>query len=538
MKKRNIAALLCTVLFSLSLGACGQTDQASQTGQASQANTAETSSEAASETSSDTQKSLVWGDTTFNTMNGEPSIDPHADSGGWACIRYGVGETLFHFSDAMEMEPWLAEGYKNIDELTWEITLRDGVRFSNGKAMDANAVKACLETLIAKMERAASALHIDTLTAEGQTLTIRTTEPVPTLLNYLCDPYGCIIDVDADVAAEGIVIGTGPYKATALTPDTSLELVRNEEYWGDKPALDTITVRTISDSDTITMALQSGEIDVAYGIPYSSYPLFENDYTFAGCATSRVFFGAMNFESEITSDPAVRKAIAMGIDKNGFVDTLLNGNGYPATGVFPASLPYGGDAVKAKEYDPEGAKEVLEAAGWKDTDGDGIREKDGKPLTLRWLTLPNRQELPLLAEYAQSTLGDIGFDVQINNTANYNSIRQDPSAWDVYFSAMITAPTGDPEYFFAYHCLDRSGNNDGHYHSDELEALHAEMSKTFDPQERQKLAVQMQQTILDDDAFLFVSHLRMNMIAKPTVKGLAAHTTDYYEITPQLDIAE
>lgn len=97
-----------------------------------------------------------------------------------------------------------------------------------------------------------------------------------------------------------------------------------------------------SDGDTLTMALQSGEIDAAYGLPYASYPIFENDgYTFTGCAISRVFFGAMNFESEITGDPAVRKAIAMGIDKEGFVETLLGGNGYPAAGVYPDSFPCG-----------------------------------------------------------------------------------------------------------------------------------------------------------------------------------------------------
>lgn len=90
-----------------------------------------------------------------------------------------------------------------------------------------------------------------------------------------------------------------------------------------------------------------------------------------------------------------------------------------------------------------------------DSDGDGIREKEGQKLAIRWLTYPSRQELPLLAESVQATLKEIGISVSINCTADHNSIRVDPTAWDVYASAMVTAPTGDPEYFFTTHCLGR-----------------------------------------------------------------------------------
>lgn len=481
------------------------------------------------------KKTFVFGDTTFNPENEEPDVNPHNAYAGWACIRYGVGETLFKYSDSMEIQPWLAKDYENIDELTWQITLQDGVKFSSGREMDGEAVKKCLEHLIEVHERAKGDLLIDTITAKGQTVTIKTTEPKPTLLNYLSDPYGCIIDMEAGVTEDGIVAGTGPYIAEALVSGEQLKLVKNEEYWGGEPGFDEITVRTISDGDTLTMALQSGEIDAAYGMPYASYPLFENeDYTFSSCATSRTFFAHMNFESPVIQDRAVRKAIAMGIDKEGFVNTLLDGNGYSAVGVYPDSFEFGGDAVTTETYDLEGAKKVLEEAGWVDKDGDGIREKDGKDLTIRWLTYPSRQELPLLAESVQATLKEVGMEVQINSTADHNSIRADSTAWDVYASAMVTAPTGDPEYFFTTHCLDSSSVNNGHYHSDKLEELEKEMAKTFDTERRGELAVKMQQTILDDNAFVFCSHLKMSMISKATVKGLVAHPCDFYEITVDL----
>ncbi|MGI6011542.1 MAG: ABC transporter substrate-binding protein [Ruminococcus sp.] len=523
MRKRLISLLMAAALAVSGLTACGGEKKEEEQNKAA---------------SDEEGKTFVFGDTTFNAENGESDINPHKESGGWACIRYGVGETLFKFSDSMETEPWLAKSYENVDELTWKITLQDEVYFTSGRQMDAEAVKECLEALVENHERAAGDLKIAEITAEGQTVTIRTEEPVPALINYLADPYGCIIDMEAGVTEDGIVSGTGPYKAVSLERDTRLELVKNEEYWNGEPKIDKITVRTISDGDTLTMALQSGEIDAAYGMPYASYPLFENDgYTFSSSATSRVFFGAMNYESEITSDAAVREAIVLGIDKESFVETLLDGNGYPAVGVYPDSFSFGGNAVTEDSYDPEKAKQVLEEAGWVDTDDDGIREKEGKDLTLRWLTYPSRQELPLLAESAQATLKEIGINVEINSTADHNSIRQDTGAWDIYVSAFVTAPTGDPEYFFSYCCLDNSVQNVGHYHSDRLEELAAEMSRTYDTQKREELAVKMQQTVLDDNAYVFCSHLRMSMIAKSNVTGLSAHPCDYYEITADLDIA-
>jgi peptide/nickel transport system substrate-binding protein len=101
---------------------------------------------------------------------------------------------------------------------------------------------------------------------------------------------------------------------------------------------------------------------------------------------------------------------------------------------------------------------------------------------------------------------------------------------------MVTAPTGDPAYFFTSCCLDSSAVNNGHYHSDELEELAEQLESTFDTDERAELAIQMQQTILDDNAYVFCSHLRMSMISQSNVTGLVAHPCDYYELTADLDI--
>lgn len=482
------------------------------------------------------KKTMIIGDTTFNPENAEPDVNPHNDYAGWATIRYGIGETLFKLSDEMELTPWLATEWKNVDEYTWEITLREGVKFSSGREMDAAAVKQCLEHLTKTHDRAPSDLMLDEIMADGQVLTLKTKVPRPALLNYLCDPYGCIIDVDAGFDG-GIVAGTGPYIAVDCESGDHLNLVKNESYWGGMPHIDELTIRTISDGNTLSAALQSGDIDAAYGMAYEAYPLFRNDnYQFSQIATSRAFICWMNYESPFASDPAVRKAIAMGIDKEGFVSTLLDGNGEVAKGVFPDSFSFGGSNLTTESYDPDGARSVLEAAGWIDSDGDGIREKNGRKLEIKWLTYPSRQELPLLAESAQATLKEIGIAVNINSTADHNSIITDMNAWDVYASANVNASIGDPEYFFTSFCLDSSSKNKGHFHSDEIEELAKKMTAEFDPAKRSELAIKMQQVILDDNAWVFCSFLKMSMISKSGVTGYEYHPTDFYQVTVDLDI--
>lgn len=359
---------------------------------------AKAEAEGSSPAKEDGEKVLTYGDTTFNAENDESDVDPHNGYSGWACIRYGIGETLFKYSDKMELEPWLATEYESVDENTWKITLRDDVSFTSGRRLDAQAVKECLDDLVSVHERAKGDLKIKEISADGQTLTIVTEEPVPALINYLSDPYGCIVDMEAGVTEDGNVAGTGPYIATEVKTDVGLTLVKNEDYWDGEPNLDTIYVKTISDGDTMTMAMQSGELDAAYGL----------------------------------------------------------------------------------------------------------------------------------------TLKEVGIKVEVNCSADFQSFL-DSGDWDIYAGAFVCAPTGDPEYFFTTHCLDESSKNRGGYHSDKLQELENQMKATFDTDERAKLATEMTQTILDDNAFIFASHLRMSIVSGKGVTGLEAHPCDYYEITVDLD---
>lgn len=483
-----------------------------------------------------TEKVFYYGDTTFNAENDETDVNPHNGYSGWACIRYGVGETLFKYSDTMELEPWLAESYENVDELTWKINLKDGIKFTSGRKLDGEAVKECIEHLVAVHKRAAGDLNIERVEAEADTVIITTAKPVPALINYLSDPYGCIIDMQAGITDEGNVSATGPYIAEEIVTDSGLTLVKNQSYWNGEPRLDKIIVKTISDGDTLTMALQSGELNAAYGLPYSSLSLFNNsNYTISSSETSRSFFAQMNYANVNLQDSNVRAAIAMAINKKDFTNVLLKGNGTLAEGPFPKDYTFGDSYVKAAEYNIDNARHLLAQSGWKDTDGDGYVEKNGEKLTLRWLTYPSRQELPLLAENVQASLKQIGIEVKINCTANHLDYVK-KGEWDIYASAFVCAPTGDPEYFFTTHCLKNSSKNRGGYYNEQLEQLEEQLSTTFDTEGREQLGIKMTQTILDDNAFIFASHLKMSIVSGKGVSGLTAHPSDYYEITAELDM--
>ena len=530
--KKIVLLVLAVCLAASLLGGCGgRNTSIGQNQSAGSVTPAQSESPAG-------KKTMVIGDTTFNSENWEETVDPHRTYNGWACIRYGIGETLVHYTDTMELEPWLAKSWENDGNLIWTITLQDNVTFSSGRKMDGAAVKECLDHLLEVHDRAPSDTKIVDVQAEGQVLTITTSEPNPALMNYLGDPYGCIIDVRASDFDSGIVAGTGPYVVVDMVTDDHLTLTKNTNYWNGTPKIDELTIRTLSNGDTLSAALRAGDIDAAYGMAYEAYPNFENDgYQFSSIQTSRAFFGSMNMTSPIIQDPAVREAIAKGIDKEGFVAALLDGHGVPANGAFPDGFStFGGEHVTTASYDPDGAKSVLEAAGWVDTDGDGIREKDGVKLVIRWLTYPSRQELPLLAESVQATLKDVGIEVDINCTANRREFLADMNSWDVYASALVTAPSGDPQYFFTTSCLPGMSYNFGAYDNPQVNALIEQLATEFDAAKRSELAIRLQQAILDDNAYVFCSFLQMSMISKSNVSNYTAHACDYYQVTADLDI--
>lgn len=507
---RSMIIMMCVIIGVL-IGGCGSNDTAAGS------------------------KILHYGTTAYGPAMENAGLNPHESYQGWSAVRYGVAETLVRFNDAMEVKPWLADSWQFVDAHTVKLHIRDKVTFSNGKPLTAEAVKANFEDLLAVHNRAPKDLGIQAMHADGQYLTIRSANPATVLLTYLADPYSAIIDV-SEKPKDGLYIGTGPFKATKVT-EKSVSLVRNDSYWGGKPKLDGVEVVRITEGDTLTMALQKGDIDVAQGLPYSSLDLFKDTkaYTISSMPTSRVYQVAFNFDSPAMQDKAVREAIAMSIDKTQFADVLLKGNGLAAVGPFPSNTALGHMKLTAPAYNIEAAKKLLADAGYRDTDGDGYVDKNGRPLTVRWLTYTSRQELPVLAEAAQATLKEVGIKVEVNATDAYRSVLKQGN-YDVFAKAFVTAPTGEGSYYFKTNVLADAVDNVGHYNNPRIQELMAQLDQTTEPAVRQAIFQEMTQTVLDDAAFIYVAHLKMNLVMKHKVVNFKASPTDYYEFNKDVDM--
>ncbi|MCG8514875.1 MAG: ABC transporter substrate-binding protein, partial [Halanaerobiales bacterium] len=194
---------------------------------------------------------------------------------------------------------------------------------------------------------------------------------------------------DDDTISEQILtatMGTGPYMSTGQSDGSSFNFVQNPNYHGEKPDVTQFRVKVISDNQTKDLALRSGEIDLIFGwdkISYDGFKEFSVDKKYETKASNEngmTRFIGFNAAKAPFNDRQVRLAVSHAIDKTSICDNLFYGIESKADTLLNRNLPYCDVAVEPYPYDLEKAKKILEEAGWRDTDGDGIREKDGQEL--------------------------------------------------------------------------------------------------------------------------------------------------------------
>ena len=472
------------------------------------------------------------------------SLEPTENYFGWTVMRYGMGEALAKFDEKMNVQPWLAESWKiSDDHLTWTFKIRDGVKFSNGKDLTAEAVKASIERAFAKNKRAETFFKYKEMKADGQNLIITTEKPEPNMPGFLADPLFLIVDTSAegerDFAKQGPIC-TGPYVCESFTKEKAV-MKKNPHYWDGEVPYETVEIPSIDDPNTRAMALQSGEVDMAVNIGAGDIGLFNDASKFHidRIASLRVVLARIN-QKGVLGDPKVRAAFISMCDRKSYNEIILKGTFIEGKAPIPPSMDYGFDQLTdPNHYDVERAKKLLDEAGWKDTDGDGIRDKDGKPLSVDFVVYNSRAELPIYAEAVQADAKKVGIDVKIKSV-DYNLIDKMGinGEYDLLISNITTANTGDPEIFLNWYWrTNKDGDNPQNgsgYSNPALDAKFAELSTEFDKAKRRQLMIDIQQIIMNDGAGLFLGYPETNIISSTKITGATMYPSDYYWVTNKI----
>ena len=470
------------------------------------------------------------------------TLEPTEQYFSWVVSRYAIGECLTKFDEEGEIVPCLAESWENSEDgKTWTFKIREGVKFSNGDDMTPEMVMASIQRTVDKSDRVPEFFDLDSMEVDGQNLIFHLNRANANMAGSLADPLFLIVDTNVDdstFAMEGPIC-TGPYKVESFSPTDSCVVTKNENYWDGEVPLDKVTLKCVDDQTTRSMALQTGEIDIAYNLKTENLIEFEgnDNYEIQELQSLRSTYAFMNqSEGRALSDKALRQALLRGLDKQTYCDVLLEGGATAGKAPVPPTLDFGFDDLNDENsYDPEGAKKLLDDAGIVDTDGDGIREIDGENINLRYVSYENR----LLNEFSDAHtqyLTEIGIGV----TSEYGSSDDQWSKlaaldYDFNNNNWITVGTGDP---FAYMANWATESTYCAYSNPEYDALYQELKSEMDEDKRADLIFQMQQILIDDAAVLIDGYYNSSMIYSKNVGYAKIHTADYYWLSTEIVPAE
>ncbi|MFS0728131.1 nickel ABC transporter substrate-binding protein [Paenibacillus sp. 1P07SE] len=372
-------------------------------------------------------------DTVTIAIASDTGID-QLDAGGYQGsmhVQSMVYDGLVTYGEKGEIEPSLAQSWDiSEDGKVYTFHLRQGVKFSDGTDMNADAVKFSFERWIHDPSNSlnlATALqtlevideHTITMTFDKAFYPFLTeltfARPVRILSPSAVEPAG---DTEGTFNE---AIGTGAWMVESYKRDQETVLVRNPHYWGETPGVSRLVLKVIPDPQSRVLALQSGEVDIAGTqmgrLPVESVPVIEGDETLELHTTggTNSHFMIFNYQLPALQELEVRQAINLAINKHSIADDLMDGVGQEAKGLFPLTVPYVTEENQNwYGYDPEASRQLLAEAGYSDANGDGILEKNGQPLQLN-LVLQQAEfpEWKAISELIQYELKAIGVDLQL-----------------------------------------------------------------------------------------------------------------------------
>ena len=448
--QRMLSLLLAAVMTAGCLTACG-------TG------TAASSAAATAEQAAAKDTVVIAMDT-----NSEPAagFDP---AFGWGAGEH-VHEPLIQ-STLTVTNPDLTIGYdlatsceSSEDGLTWTVTIRDDVKFTDGEPLTAEDVAFTYNTVKASSSVNDFTMLDNAEAVDDTTVVFHMAKPF-SIWPYTMAIVGIVPEHAYDSATYGSnPIGSGRYILKQWDRGQQIILEANPDYYGEQPKMKQVTI-LFMEEDAAFLAAQAGQVDVAYtsatysdqtidGYTLTAYQTVDNRGINLPTTEPSVNADGVATGNAVTSDVAVRRAINIGIDRQEMIDNVLNGYGTPAYSVCD-QLPWYNPASEV-EYDPEGAAKLLDDAGWV-MGSDGVREKDGVKAELNILYSNGDSVRQALAADLSNQLAELGIRCTIEGVGwdtAYDRALSTPLVWgwgahtpmelyNIYYSP---ADTGTAEY--------------------------------------------------------------------------------------------
>ncbi len=305
-------------------------------------------------------------------------------------------------------------------------------------------------------------------------------------------------------------VGTGPYRLLSWVTGQKLVLGANPNYFEGEPGICRIIYRIIPDPTTMFLELQSGGIDTMGLTPFqyarqTNTPAIKRNFRkFRHPSFGYTYLG-YNLSLPMFQSRKVRQALTMAIDREAIVRIVLLGLGQPSTGPFPPSSWARDPSIPPYPYDPQKAKRFLAEEGWRDTNGDGILEKNGKPFEFTIITNQGNNQREAAAEIIQENLRRVGIRVKIRvlewqamlhaiMERNFQaiilgwSLGFEPDPYDIWHSSK----TKPGEFNFVG------------YKNPEADRLMEEARRIFDVKKRAELYHRFQRIIWEDEPYTFL----------------------------------
>jgi len=465
----------------------------------------------------------VMGDWLVEQLNAEPStLNPITSTDAYAStIQNYIYESLLkRDEESMELVPVLAERWEIAqDHLTYTFQLRKNIKWEDGRPFTARDVIFSFERINDPKVDAAHLRNyyqdIEKVEAlDDFTVRFRYKIPYFRALEFC----GGMPIVPAHLFKEGEdfnqhpigrgPMGTGPYKLLHWETGKEIVLVRNESYWGEKPSLNRIVFKIITDSTVGLQVLKQGGLDemalrpIQWERQTQSKRFEENFQKLSYYLPSYSYIG-WNARKSIFSDKRVRQAMTMLIDREMILRKILFGLGTVVSGPFYINSPEYDKDLKPYPYDPKAALDLLKSAGWEPVDG--ILQKDGKPFEFEFMISAGSKFGEQLATMLQENLKDVGIIMSIRKLEWAVFIQRiEESNFDACTMAWSMGWESDPYQIWHSSQAVAKGSNFVGFRNAEADRLIEEARREFDAKKRSVLYRRFQEIVHEEQPYTFL----------------------------------